>query len=378
MTKNTEQNLEALDNDLQVFRYSRMLQFLSISIAIVAFSFAILIAIICKEIEVVLFTVFISLIYVCFFFIFRTRHLKSGFYGLLFFSFLNGIAGILFTGWKSCIFFYLLVMIPVILYHPKISRREITIWCIVFGLVILTGVVIGFEIPPVLRFNSLQIQTMSSYNLVFTCIVLAGILYLDYRNSNIISQELMEANRKLSIQASRDSLTNLLNRRTMNQMIQIEHVRSKRSNKPFGLIMADVDDFKMVNDEFGHAAGDMVLTELSALIVGTLRKQDLTARWGGEEFLILLPETDFEGVQVIAEKIRDLVSQSSFSFQGKNIIVTLSIGGVICNDQEDWDDCIRHADRALYYGKNHGKNLAVFSKGEQYCILGVPREKTGV
>lgn len=134
--------------------------------------------------------------------------------------------------------------------------------------------------------------------------------------------------------------------------------------------MADVDDFKHVNDQYGHTAGDVVLTDLSFLITSILREQDLTARWGGEEFLILLPETDLDGVQVTAEKIRDLISQSSFLYQGKNIQITLSIGGVICQNDENWDDCITHADRALYFGKSHGKNLAIFSHGENYCVLG--------
>jgi diguanylate cyclase (GGDEF)-like protein len=261
-------------------------------------------------------------------------------------------------------------MIPIIFYNPVIIKRERLILGFYFGLLLIAGVILGFMIIPTVRFNAFQLQLINGCIFIMTCVILAVISFLGYRNSGVIATRLIDLNGQLAYQASRDSLTNLLNRRTMNQFIEMEYVRSSRSGKPFGLIMADVDDFKQVNDEHGHAAGDLVLTELSSLLSAALRKQDLIARWGGEEFLILLPETDFEGVQIAAEKVRDLVSRSGFNYQGKPIRVTLSIGGVVCQDQEDWDDCIKHADRALYYGKKHGKNLAIFSKGDVYCILG--------
>jgi diguanylate cyclase (GGDEF)-like protein len=363
-----EQNPQELDIKKQ--QYARMMQLLTLAMAVFSIAMGCLLLVVNARAIMIGIVASAMVIYLLLFFIFRLGNLSAGFYGLIYLTSLNGFMGNTLIGWRSGLFILLFLMVPAIFYNPIFTKIEKQILCFLYGAVIVTTIALGFMVVPPVHFNALQLQTMNSFTILITCVVWACISYLDYRNSNVIATRLMDLNNQLAYLASRDSLTNLLNRRTMIQFIEMEHVRSTRSGKSFGLIMADVDDFKQVNDEHGHAAGDLVLTELSAMLSATLRKQDLTARWGGEEFLILLPETDFDGVQIAAEKIRDLVSRSSFMYQGRSIRITLSIGGVVCQNQEDWGDCIKHADRALYYGKNHGKNMAIFSKGETYCILG--------
>jgi len=321
-------------------------------------------------IKLVFYTLSILATYLLVFLVFKNNHLKAGFYGILYLTIVNALIANTLVGWQSGLNLLLMLMIPAIFYNPVINRKGKVLVYMSYAAAIAFTVILGFWVTPVISLSRLHIQILNSLNLMITCLALAGILFLDFRKSTSISAQLLELNRQLSILASRDSLTNLLNRRTMVQYIEIEHARSDRSGKSFGLIMADVDDFKRVNDQFGHAAGDSILGELSYLLSTTLRKQDLISRWGGEEFLILLPETDFEGVQVAAEKIRSLISQSSILFQGKSIRITVSIGGVVCEGREDWEECLKQADRALYFGKKNGKNIATFVKGELYCVLG--------
>lgn len=365
---------EAIDDqrevDIQKQSYSRLMQMLSLVLAAISTLMVLVLLIMKARMDLIIYVVSTIIILFLIYFVFRTNHVIAAFYGLVYLTSLNCLIGNTVIGWRSGIYILFLMLLPVIFYNPIIQKTQKLVVGIIFGLAVLATIILGFVISPMLRFSVANLQLMNSINVIVTFIVLAGFSYMEIRNSNKVALRLHEANNKLAYLASRDSLTNLLNRRIMSQYIQMEHVRSKRSGKAFGLIMADVDDFKRVNDSFGHAAGDLVLIELAGLLSATLREQDSIARWGGEEFLILLPETDFEGVQIAAEKVRDLIAQSSIPYQGHDIQITLSIGGVVCEHEADWDDCIKIADRALYYGKSHGKNLAVFAKGDQYCILG--------
>ena len=365
---------EAIDEqrevDIQKQSYSRLMQLLSLVMAAISTLMVLVLLIMKARMDLIIYVVSTIIILFLIYFVFRTNHVIAAFYGLVYLTSLNCLIGNTVIGWRSGIYILFLMLLPVIFYNPIIQKTQKLVVGIIFGLAVLATIILGFVISPMLRFSVANLQLMNSINLIVTFIVLAGFSYMEIRNSNKVALRLREANNKLAYLASRDSLTNLLNRRIMSQYIQMEHVRSKRSGKAFGLIMADVDDFKRVNDSFGHAAGDLVLIELAGLLSATLREQDSIARWGGEEFLILLPETDFEGVQIAAEKVRDLIAQSSIPYQGHDIQITLSIGGVVCEHEAGWDDCIKIADRALYYGKSHGKNLAVFAKGDQYCILG--------
>ncbi len=129
------------------------------------------------------------------------------------------------------------------------------------------------------------------------------------------------------------------------------------SGRPFSLIMIDVDHFKKVNDVFGHSSGDLVLMGIAAVMKKNIRKTDLIGRYGGEEFIVLLPETSGEEAAVVAEKIREMVSSHSFQRIG---VVTVSCGVANISDQiKDVDSVIKNADRNLYKAKRDGRNKVV-------------------
>ena len=121
-------------------------------------------------------------------------------------------------------------------------------------------------------------------------------------------------------------------------------------------MLCDIDHFKKVNDEFGHNAGDAVLVELSNIFLETLRKQDTVARWGGEEFLFILPQTQLQNATVIAEKLRQVIQNHLFHFEGIEIKVTVSIGIDQLDDDKDIDQVISNADKRLYQARDAGRN----------------------
>ena len=174
--------------------------------------------------------------------------------------------------------------------------------------------------------------------------------------------ELNSANFKLEQISRTDPLTKISNRRDMIEKIEHEKKRFARNGKPFVLIMIDIDDFKIVNDRFGHDAGDFVLESIAHLMQSSVRKQDIIGRWGGEEFLLLLPETDVEGGKALSEKIRKSVSVTPYVISNKKIPITITLGVSVYDKPMEIDQCIKLADQSLYEGKNKGKNCVIIAQ----------------
>jgi two-component system, cell cycle response regulator len=174
-----------------------------------------------------------------------------------------------------------------------------------------------------------------------------------------VNRELKLLNTKLEFMAWHDQLTGLPNRRYMRNRIKDEEIRSARNGKPFALVMGDIDDFKHVNDTYGHEAGDGVLRHISQIFISSLRRQDSASRWGGEEFLLLLPETDLNGALVASEKIRSRVELEPYEYNGGLIRLTITLGVSGYEDSQGIDGTIRRADEALYNGKKGTKNCVV-------------------
>ena len=163
----------------------------------------------------------------------------------------------------------------------------------------------------------------------------------------------------LSQAARSDPLTGLMNRRAMVERFEYQLVHYQRNRIPFAVLMGDIDRFKQINDTCGHAEGDRVLIFLAGTIKENLRSQDLLARWGGEEFLILLPDTDLTGGAIVAEKIRLQIAQSSFPGEKKVLALTISFGVACYSEPQTIDDLIKAADEALYRAKHQGRNRVV-------------------
>lgn len=156
--------------------------------------------------------------------------------------------------------------------------------------------------------------------------------------------------------AMTDALTGLLNRYGMRHILPRELSEARRYNRPLSCLMIDLDHFKAVNDLHGHAAGDAALQQVATVLTENVRGSDVVFRYGGEEFLVLLPETDLEGAMSLAEKIRSAAESRAFG-DGKRIFsLTLSAGVANLWDNESGNDMIARADIALYQAKEQGRN----------------------
>ena len=156
--------------------------------------------------------------------------------------------------------------------------------------------------------------------------------------------------------AATDPLTGLANRRGCEKSIAGEISRAEREKKPLSCIMLDIDRFKQVNDTMGHQAGDQVLRELSAMLRQSVRAYDIVARWGGEEFLLVLPGADLEAARQLAERIRVGVQKLPLSAPGT---VTISAGAAEFDSNYDFEATLRTADRRMYEAKASGRNCVV-------------------
>jgi len=165
--------------------------------------------------------------------------------------------------------------------------------------------------------------------------------------------QIKEKNKELKILASTDKLTTLFNRVKLDNALIKELQRSKRYNHPFGIIILDIDDFKIVNDTYGHLVGDEVLIKIAELLKSHTRKIDICGRWGGEEFMIICPETNLNGIKKLSNILREKIHQHNFENIGT---ITASFGIAECKATDTSDSLILKADKALYNAKRDGKN----------------------
>ena len=187
------------------------------------------------------------------------------------------------------------------------------------------------------------------FNTVGCCAMLAGCAYVQ-------AQVIKESSDALRRIASTDALTGLLNRRRFAEIAEHELARSRRSGHPLTLVLGDIDHFKRINDRHGHAAGDHVLQSVANLLQGGLRDYDSVARWGGEEFVVLLPDTDASTARAVVERLRETIAESHPSFEGALITVTMTLGVAQFAADENWHAIVARADQALYRGKAAGRN----------------------
>ncbi|MGH8464094.1 MAG: diguanylate cyclase, partial [Pseudomonas sp.] len=190
-----------------------------------------------------------------------------------------------------------------------------------------------------------------------TSVLCIGILWLTL----LLGRELRRrhiAEQGLATLAATDSLTGLANRRRLDQVLRQEWARSQRNARPLSVLMIDVDHFKAFNERHGHPGGDDALRQVAAAIDNSIRRPaDLAARYGGEEFLVVLPETDLQGAQLLAERIRrNVEALPHYADDSQPVTVSVGIGCYTPNAQQDLATLLGSADDALYRAKRNGRN----------------------
>lgn len=217
----------------------------------------------------------------------------------------------------------------------------------------------------VIENSQLQQQIVVLFAIVVILgLVLVGIMYRAARRAN---KQLKVANKQLEFHSQRDPLTALLNRRALQEELQKREQGERRAAAaefPDAMILLDVDYFKRINDKYGHAAGDMVLKDLSGRLLSVARASDLVIRWGGEEFLIYLQNMNPRKLSEYAERVLTVIGSKPVMHEGKSIHVTATAGFISMpfagadTTEVGWEKTLQIADMALYLGKVHGRNRA--------------------
>ncbi|MDD2511247.1 MAG: diguanylate cyclase [Syntrophomonas sp.] len=208
----------------------------------------------------------------------------------------------------------------------------------------------GQEVPGLLSADLIQVRDRKLLLMVFHDITERIRMEEELEEKN---QQLRELNRILKVQAVTDSLTGLYNHRQVMEKLQLEIARANRYQQDLTIMMLDIDHFKSINDEFGHQVGDVVLVEVSQIIRRNLRSIDIAGRYGGEEFLIVLPQTNLNNGMQVAERIRQQVEAEGFEESEEGITVSI---GISQHQGEEMADYIERADQLLYRAKREGRN----------------------
>lgn len=191
--------------------------------------------------------------------------------------------------------------------------------------------------------ETLMINLGVSFVISIIILILVYLIIASYQN-------------KLEVMATTDKLTGCANRQVFDILFEQALIQSKRSKQPLSAMMFDIDYFKQVNDQYGHPTGDVVLKNLILSVKNCIRESDTIFRWGGDEFLIILPESDLQTAAMVAEKVRENVAQLNLDFVGNALSVTISIGVACMSQSETVDALVNHADEALYNAKHKGRN----------------------
>lgn len=270
--------------------------------------------------------------------------------------------------------FIILVIASVIALFDQITHGHITlftIYLLAFGLLLYikppyTYAVYGI---PYLMFIVFIIIFQSDANLITThviygTVIFGGIMfasttfYNNFLNDLKAKDLLLETNKQLEILSTIDPLTNLYNRRHLERQVKYEASINKRYQHEASLLLIDIDHFKLINDNYGHQIGDLVLVEIAKILNASVRESDTVARFGGEEFMILASHTDLEGAMVLAHRLNKSIEKYLFTHHDVTVNVTVSIG-VTRLDHENFDVSYKLVDEALYDAKESGRNRVV-------------------
>lgn len=267
----------------------------------------------------------------------------------------HGLLAVQTIGWDSGFHLYIILIIPVLIVNAMLRPPAKAVLVTGVGLLYVAmdwrwrGVPADSTAPPAL------VSGLYYFNLVSTLAILALLASVYYR---LVRQ----AHTRLQDLARTDPLTQLRNRRAAMETAQREAARVARGAGPLAVLIADVDHFKQINDTHGHETGDEALKAIARVLHEGVREVDLVARWGGEEFLILLPGTEVAEAMAVAERLRTAVQQLHVgSAAGQPVSLAMTVGVDLLTPGDTFEPVLARADRALYAGKQAGRNRVVLA-----------------
>ncbi len=256
-----------------------------------------------------------------------------------------------YFGWEIGFQYYLIAGIPFLMFYQRIKLVPLLFLsgfaCSLFiGLYALTA-------NHDYQHDYPHVIAILNYANILASFAALTITSYYFRVASFISEQKME------ILANTDMLTGLSNRRGIYPLLNAQHEHFLRNGTDFCVVLADIDNFKNINDQYGHDCGDYILRKISHLLKSRLRKYDVVGRWGGEEFLFMFPGCRSKDAAVVAEDIRNTVEHHDFIFKKQTINLTVTLGVTAHKEGCSINDTIKLADDALYQGKNGGRNRVV-------------------
>ncbi len=260
--------------------------------------------------------------------------------------------GTLLIGWDSAFHYYLLMFIPAIVVSGRVRLMLLLLGLLLTCYLGLHAA--SHAMRPIAPLGDIGLAIVHTFNVTVVFIMASFTARFYYRS-------VRRAERKLADLAATDSLTGLANRRSLLALGQHVVARARRTGEPVGVLLVDIDHFKQINDRHGHDVGDRVITQVGALLAGVCREQDIASRWGGEEFLVLLPGATLEQTAQVAERVRlaapgAIAPNHAADASGDPDRYTLSLGVTTVNPDAPFNECVARADRALYQSKAAGRN----------------------
>jgi len=291
-----------------------------------------------------------SFVYLCAYYIFKKLHNSSltsaivlySLYLLMFYLVYSGGVGNTGPLW-------IFIVSPVSLFIHGFKRG-------LFDIAIFIAIISAIMFIPTDIIAHAEYATEFKLRLIYSFLTVTFLSGLYEYSREQSYRHILELSKKYQQLAHFDPLTELSNRRDALRILKQEQARIGRNKDPLSVILCDVDYFKKVNDKYGHNAGDAVLKGLAQLFSKNIREQDYIARWGGEEFLFILPQAVAKSANVIAEKIQQNLQNYSIDCEGKELKVTVSMGIEEFSDGQSIDEVINGADKNLYLAKDSGRN----------------------
>jgi len=269
-----------------------------------------------------------------------------------------------YLGWETGFYLHILVLAPIIFFNTCCNLRR--------KIIAATGLSASFFImfstyhnahASIINAESFINDTFLFANTITTIVIYSCIGYYYGEAAEKAESKLRTAQKKAETQANTDQLTKINNRHAMAIYLEEEVERATLLEQSLLVVLCDIDNFKKINDSCGHEYGDHVLSNVASVLQNSIRKNDRLARWGGEEFMILLPNTSTkEGLQ-LTDRLREKIANLKHDYRSQNYPpVTMTFGLSCYAHNHHINDCINEADKALYAGKLEGKNRVVFSE----------------
>jgi diguanylate cyclase (GGDEF)-like protein len=268
---------------------------------------------------------------------------------------LHQLLGVYLLGWGYGFQYFL---IAVCAFLGLVGSQRLATQMLLAGICFLTLAAaywLHLHVPPSYSMPAAVRVFLYIFNLASTFVIIATV-------AMIFSHAERQYKERLAEESNTDPLTRLSNRRWAMTCLASERARVRRCAREFVVAIGDLDDFKQINDQFGHHAGDDVLVAVAGALRRALRTQDVIARWGGEEFLLLLPETNLDNGSMVLDRLRALVAGLEIPSGPHRLRISITFGVAVAGPADDVEAVVKAADAALYEGKRQGKNRVVSAR----------------